>query len=172
MIVCLFVFTDAQERQIDIATLRKEHPAWPRGPVIFQGYNSRPRTFLLFFFTARCCCSGREETGKNRINKNPAKTLSPDDLQCSPSRSILTPHMLPLQTTVPGTHSLGSIMTVVYVGIFWVYLLAFSLNQGSGVYYLFDIVSICVYVALTNAHCRCVWVRLAEVHPICLLGSN
>ena len=64
--------------------------------------------------------------------------------------------MLPLQTAVPGTHSLGSIMTVVYVGMFWVYLLAFSLNQGSGVYYLFDIVSICVDVALTNALCSCV----------------
>ena len=86
----------------------------------------------------------------------PVQTLLLGDLQCSPSRSILTPHMLPLKTTVPGTHSLGSIMTVVYVGMFWVYLLAFSMNQGSGVYYLFDIVSICVNVALTNALCSCV----------------
>ena len=35
--VCLFLLTDAQERQIDIATLRKEHPAWPQGPSHLAG---------------------------------------------------------------------------------------------------------------------------------------
>ena len=35
--VCLFVLTDDQERQIDFAVVRKEHPPWPQQPSHLAG---------------------------------------------------------------------------------------------------------------------------------------
>ena len=88
--VCLFVLTDAQERQTDIATLRKEHPKF-RDMTHVQAHfycTSTPSLMLLR--------GGLEEVGKLRINKNTDKHPTSEWPSAQP---LLTPHKLPLQTS-------------------------------------------------------------------------